>query len=207
MASSHGVKQVISREITLKVLPPILLCWLTASQTDVGGMAIEVEPSHQYYITCCYRATDGSRGEVWQKSVWYASADEAKMWNWIPPCRKKMEPTDLHQYLLNGYGDQTLNVSIVGWWVVHFSGGDNDMKDKPCSGWQCTAVNSWNEECLNQLVCMNWRIITTKFCTELNNGFNMLEMMVATLEYLKVYSKWVPQTSTQEQKECCTPAF
>lgn len=27
-----------------KVMPPILLCWLTVSETNIGGMEVEVEP-------------------------------------------------------------------------------------------------------------------------------------------------------------------
>ena len=48
----------------LKVMPPILLRWFTMTQADVGGMTAEVEPSHQYLITCCCHVTDGSRGAV-----------------------------------------------------------------------------------------------------------------------------------------------
>ena len=33
-----------------KVMPPILLCWPTTSEVDVGGMAVEVEPSH--HVVC-----------------------------------------------------------------------------------------------------------------------------------------------------------
>jgi len=36
----------------------------TTSEVDVGGMAVEVELSHQYPITCCCRVADGSRGAV-----------------------------------------------------------------------------------------------------------------------------------------------
>ena len=32
----------------LKVMPPILFCWPTMSEADVGGEAVGVEPSHQY---------------------------------------------------------------------------------------------------------------------------------------------------------------
>jgi len=32
------------------------------SVADVGGTAVETEPSHQYPVTFCCRATDGSRG-------------------------------------------------------------------------------------------------------------------------------------------------
>ena len=38
---------------TVKVVPPMLLCWPTTSEVDDGGMAAEVEPSHQYSSTPC----------------------------------------------------------------------------------------------------------------------------------------------------------
>ena len=53
----------------LKLLPPMLICWPMTSQAGVGGMAMEAEPSHQYFITFCCCATDGSRGAVWQNGV------------------------------------------------------------------------------------------------------------------------------------------
>ena len=34
----------------LKIMPPILLHWSKTSEADGGGMAEEVEPSHQYSI-------------------------------------------------------------------------------------------------------------------------------------------------------------
>ena len=48
----------------LKVMPPILLCWLTTSETDVGGITEEAEPSHQYCITFFCRVTEDGRGPV-----------------------------------------------------------------------------------------------------------------------------------------------
>ena len=72
------------------------------------------------------------------------------------------------------------------------------MKDKPRSGRPCTAVAPRNEECLNQLIRANRRIMTRELCTELNISFNALEMMVAMLEYSKVCAWWVPQMLTQE---------
>ena len=46
----------------LKVVPPMLLCWPTTSEVDVGGVAVKVEPSNQYSIAFCCHVTDGSRG-------------------------------------------------------------------------------------------------------------------------------------------------
>ena len=39
-----------------------------------------------------------------------------------------MAPIDSHRWLLNIYGDQTVDVSTVRWWVVHFISDDSDVK-------------------------------------------------------------------------------
>ena len=106
----------------LKVMPPILLFWLTTSEANIGDTGAEVEPSHQYPVIFCCCVTDGSRGMIWQNGVWCGSVYEAKLCHWIPPCRK-MAPTGIHRCLLNGYGDPTVDVSTVRWWVVGFRGG------------------------------------------------------------------------------------
>ena len=61
-------------------------------EANLGGMAIEVEPSHQYSIKFCCCVTDGSRGAVWHNSVWHGSVYETKACHWIPPCGKKWHP-------------------------------------------------------------------------------------------------------------------
>ena len=33
---------------------------------------------------------------------------------------------DIHQWFLNVCGDQTVDMNLVRWWVVHFSSGDSD---------------------------------------------------------------------------------
>ena len=45
-----------------------------------------------------------------------------------------MAPTDIHLHLLNIYGDQTVDISKVRQWVVHFNSGDSNMKAKTHSG-------------------------------------------------------------------------
>jgi len=50
--------------VALKVMPPILLYWPTESETGVGGMAEDVEPSCHYSVTFCCCAIHGSRGTV-----------------------------------------------------------------------------------------------------------------------------------------------
>ena len=55
------------------------------SEVDVDGMAVEVEPSHQYPITFCCQVTDTSRGAVWHNDVWHGGVYEAKIFHWIPP--------------------------------------------------------------------------------------------------------------------------
>ena len=70
----------------LKVMPLIILCWPMTSDTDVGGMVIELEPSHLYPVTSCCHVTGGSRGAVSQNDFWHGSEHEANMCHWIPPC-------------------------------------------------------------------------------------------------------------------------
>ena len=81
---------------------------------------------------------------------------------------------------------QTVDVSTVRRWVARFSSGDSDVQDKPRSGRPRTAVTPRNEERLDQFIRANRRITTRELCTELNIGFNVLETMVAALEYRKV---------------------
>jgi hypothetical protein len=52
---------------------------------------------------------------------------------------------DIRQFLLKDYGDQMVNVSTVCQWVVCFSSGDNDVRDRPHSRWPCTAVSKQNK--------------------------------------------------------------
>ena len=51
-------------EAAPKVMPPILLHWPTVPEADVGRMAIKAESLHQYSITFCCHATNGSRKAV-----------------------------------------------------------------------------------------------------------------------------------------------
>ena len=47
-----------------KVMPPVLLCWPTMSETDVGGMAVEVEPPGQYSATLLMYDGQQQRGSL-----------------------------------------------------------------------------------------------------------------------------------------------
>ena len=88
----------------LKVVPSSSSMMLvTMLEVDVGGMAVEIEPSHQYPVPCCCRVTDGSRGSVWQNGDWHESVYEAKLCHWDAPWGKN--GTDILWHLLNIYGD------------------------------------------------------------------------------------------------------
>jgi len=100
-------KSIISSALSKGEMKLQGLLWLhrpTASEADVDGMAIEVEPSHQYSIPCCCCVTDGRRGAVWQNGIWHGSVHETKMWHRIPPCGKNC--THWHSSVLR---DQTVS--------------------------------------------------------------------------------------------------
>ena len=61
--------KTVNMMAVLKVMLPILLCWLTVSEVDISSMAIQVGSSHKYSSTLCCPSTDGSRRAVWQNSI------------------------------------------------------------------------------------------------------------------------------------------
>jgi len=100
---------------SLKVMSPILLCWPMASEVDAGGMAVGVEPSHQYSITFyCHVVVAAEVESEMEEPMKQRSVIE-----------KKMVPIGIHQCFLNSYGDQTVDVSAVRWWVLCFSSGNS----------------------------------------------------------------------------------
>ena len=97
-------------------------------QRWIGGMAVEDEPFHQYSITFCYCATDGSRVAKWPNGVWHESVNEAKVCHWIA---EKAASTNIHWHLLNVYEDQTMDVSTMRPWVVCFSSVNSNGVSPP----------------------------------------------------------------------------
>ena len=78
-----------------------LLCWPMTTEADAGGMAVQVEPFHQYSVTCCCHVTESSRGAVWQNGIWLGNVHEAKVWDWVPPCGKSGTHWYLHLWRPN----------------------------------------------------------------------------------------------------------
>ena len=97
-----------------KVMPPILLCWPTTSEVDVGGMRTEAEPSRQYSIIFSCHTIDGSRGAVWQNDVWHGSSYKAKVCHWIPPCRRN--GTHWHLLMLDEHLWRPVYLPIICHW-------------------------------------------------------------------------------------------
>ena len=78
----------------LKVLPPVLWCWPTMAETDVGGTAAEADPSYQYLIMCCCCLRDGGRGHFGRKAADMGVRDGSEFLS-----VEKMAPTDIHPRL------------------------------------------------------------------------------------------------------------
>jgi len=47
---SYSTLAEVNTRASLKVVPPILLCWPEIQEVDVGGVAVGAEPSHQYSL-------------------------------------------------------------------------------------------------------------------------------------------------------------
>ena len=75
---------------------------------------------------------------------------------------EKMTPNDIHLCLLNVQGDETVDVSTVRHWVVHFSNGESDSGSSPLmqtnkvcklsfiTGEKCTANGG---DCIENVSC------------------------------------------------------
>jgi len=55
---------------------------------------------------------------------------------------EKMTPVEIHQRLLNVYGNQTVDVSTVRQWVVSFSSGHSNVEVKPRSRQPCRFLSA-----------------------------------------------------------------
>ena len=81
-------------------MPFVTLCWPRISEVDVGGMAVEVEPSH-HFVAVWQMAAEGPSNKM-------TSHMEVRM-----KCRygkdflhaEKTAPIEIHPCLLSIYGD------------------------------------------------------------------------------------------------------
>mgnify|MGYP001857242594 CR=1 FL=1 len=150
----------------LKVMPPILLCWLMISEVHVGGTAAEDKPSCQ----CC--PTDGSRRVVWQNGTWHGSVYEAKMCDQIASCIKRCTNwhTTVHAESLWRSNSRCQHSEVTGgalqlWWQWVTSVGADFYK---CSmqalihNWQKCIVNG--DDYVGKIVFCNWKCTLTKWC-------------------------------------------
>ena len=96
------------------------------SELGVGGMAVEVEPSHQYSVILlpCDRWQQRGSLTKWKRGWSKGVSLNSSTW-------KKVTAIDVHQCLLNVYGDHIVDVSTVRQWVVRFSTGDSDSGSPP----------------------------------------------------------------------------
>jgi hypothetical protein len=85
-------------------------------------------------------------------------------------------------------------VSTVKQWVVHFSSGDSDVKDKRRSRWPCTAVTLRNEERLDQL---------TTWIGRLRLGNCVWSWISASMCWKRWWQRWnIAKFATGRAYEC-----
>jgi hypothetical protein len=136
---------------TLKAMPPILSCCPTTLEAEARDMTVNAEPSCLKYV---------SSVAVWQ----IAAEEQSRKMAFDMEVRMKQRcvteflhakgkaPNDIQWHLVNMYGDQTVDVSTVRRWVVCFSSGNSDVRDRPHSG---SPGTSYWAECKIQS-CSRW---------------------------------------------------
>ena len=113
-----------------KAVPPILLCWPTMSEVDIGCMAVEVEPSHHlplHSVAVQQTSAEGQSDKMRSDMEMHMVQRRVTAFLHV----KKMAPMDIHRCLLNTYEDQTVDVSTVRQWGACFSSDDSDSGSPP----------------------------------------------------------------------------
>ena len=142
---------------------------------DIKGRCWWHDTCQQYFIKLCCHVTNSSKETMRQNSICLGSTYETKVCHWIPPWgeRKKTTtkktPLDIHQCLLNTDEGQPMDASTVKWWVVHFSSGNNNVKDKSYSRQSCRCLEVQHAGSSSSLAkihsqrwCLCWKIV---FCS------------------------------------------
>ena len=127
------------------------------AEDDVGGMAVDAEPSRQYSIAFCWHVADGSRGAIWRNA---SDAYDPKVCHWILPYRKN--DTHWHSSTFAEYLWRPNSRCERSEWCI--SAVMTVMKHRPYSEEPHTAVKPWND----LLIYMNLQITSRELCTELN---------------------------------------
>jgi hypothetical protein len=108
-------------------------------EVDAGGMAVEVESSHQEFVSFI-AVLQQQRSFLSKWSLTWKCVQSRGVIEFLHV--EKIAPIDIHRHLLNVSGDQTVDVSKLKQWVVCFSSGESDVRDRRCSGWPSIAVSS-----------------------------------------------------------------
>ena len=104
----------------------ILSGWLVIAEVDVGGTAVQVEPSTNILLHVVSVWQIVAKGQP-DRMVSDMEVQMKQRWGIEFLHVEKMEPIDVHWWVLNVCGNQTVDVSTVRQWVVHFTSSDSDM--------------------------------------------------------------------------------
>ena len=138
------------------------------TEVDVGGTAVEVEPSHQHPITCCgrwqQRGTLTQWKWIWSKELSFNSftwkkmasiyihdacwmATETKLWLWAP------WGSGCSVSALVKIFECSMQALLHHWWKCTADGGDCVEKQHFAS-WEFAPPNSVTVRVVSVVVCM-----------------------------------------------------
>jgi hypothetical protein len=153
-------------------------------------------------IVCklCCRATDSSRGAVWQNGVWHGSAYEAETCHWIHICGKNCthwHSLTLAERLRRPYSGREHSEEVGGafqqWrqWYVRQATVRTALHSCGLTNWRR----------FDRIFRANGRFTTRELCPEMNIGFIALETTLAVVEYREVCERWIHRMLTLEHRD------
>ena len=133
--------------------------------------------------------------EGWSENgIWHRCAYKVKVCHWIPLWRRKLYSCKPRWWFINtcSWHSEAASCAFQQLWQQCERQAIFQTAMYSC---HTTTWASWSP---HPCKILEYR---KRYCMELNISFNVLETMVATLEYCKVYARWVPRMLIQKQKE------
>lgn len=116
--------------------------------------------------------------------------------------RKNKKGSEIHDELVEVYGDDALAFSTVQSWITKFRAGRDSFENEPSSGAPITVTTDEMIENIRELVMIDRRIKIRQIEAIMGISKDRIELILhEKLGLSKVCARWVPRLLTNDQKQ------
>ncbi|GFO31394.1 histone-lysine N-methyltransferase SETMAR [Plakobranchus ocellatus] len=107
----------------------------------------------------------------------------------------------IYREIVENYGEYVMSMTQVYQWCSWFKDGRTSLQDEPWSGRPNTANNDWNTARVDVLFKVDRRVKLKEISLKIDiPKTGVYEIVHDKLGYRKVYARWVPKMSSDENK-------